>query len=91
MAVALTFNNNGSCESAGVGITGVASKAYRATGVESALNGRTLDDQAILSAASHACDGIDINSDLYASVEYRRHLAEIYTKRALADALAHAI
>jgi carbon-monoxide dehydrogenase medium subunit len=90
VAVALTFNNNGSCESAGIGITGVASKAYRASGVETALNGKTLDDQAILSAASHACDGIDINSDLYASVEYRRHLAEVYTKRALADALAHA-
>ena len=90
VAVALTFNSNNSCESAGVGITGVASKAYRASGVESALNGRTLDDQAILSAASHACDGIDVNSDLYASVEYRQHLAEVYTKRALADALARA-
>jgi carbon-monoxide dehydrogenase medium subunit len=83
VAVTLNFGPNGSCESAGVGITGVGSKAYRATAVEDTLTGRPLDEQAIAGAASHACDGIDANSDLYASGEYRRHLAQVYARRAI--------
>ena len=35
---------DGSCEAAGVGITGVASKAYRAGAVEAALAGKHLDE-----------------------------------------------
>jgi CO/xanthine dehydrogenase FAD-binding subunit len=33
-------------------------------------------------------DGIDANSDLHASAEYRKHLAVIHTARALIKALA---
>jgi len=83
VAVTLNLGPNGSCESAGVGVTGVGSKAYRATAVEAALTGRPLDEQTIATAASHACDGIDANSDLYASGEYRRHLAQVYARRAI--------
>jgi carbon-monoxide dehydrogenase medium subunit len=85
-AVSLNFSADGSCESAGVGITGVASKAYRAKNVEAALVGRQLTDEAIAAAASHAVDGVDANSDLYASEEYRRHLAQVHTRRAIARA-----
>jgi carbon-monoxide dehydrogenase medium subunit len=83
VAVTLNLGPNGSCESAGVGITGVGSKAYRATTVEATLTGRPLDEQAIAGAASHACDGIDANSDLYASGEYRLHLVQVYARRAI--------
>src|SRR6185369_10228070 len=41
-----------------VGVTGVAAKAYRATAVEQALNGKTTAD-AIALAAAHATDGVD--------------------------------
>ena len=90
VAVSLSIAGNGSCESCGIGITGVASKAYRARSVESALVGKPLDEQTIAAAASHASDGVDANSDLYASEEYRRHLAKIYTRRAIAAALSRA-
>ena len=90
VAVALQIGAQGSCESAAVGITGVASKAYRATSVESALQGQQLNEQTIAAAASHATDGVDANSDLYASEDYRRHLAHVYTKRAIQAALARA-
>lgn len=90
VAVALQIGARGSCESAAVGITGVASKAYRATSVESALKGQQLNDQTIAAAASHATDGVDANSDLYASEDYRRHLAEVYTRRAIQAAAARA-
>jgi carbon-monoxide dehydrogenase medium subunit len=87
VAVAVVLAADGSCESASVGVTGVASKAYRAAGVEAALKGKKLNDEAIAQAAAHATDGVDANSDLYASEEYRRHLAEVYTRRALQQSL----
>jgi aerobic carbon-monoxide dehydrogenase medium subunit len=90
VAVALKLNANGSCESAGVGLTGVGSKAYRAAAVENALKGKTLDDKMIAEAAGHATDGVDANSDLYASEDYRRHLAVVHTKRALQQAATRA-
>jgi carbon-monoxide dehydrogenase medium subunit len=74
------------CRSAGIGITGVSSKAYRPSAVESALTGAKLDEQTIANAAAHAADGIEANGDLFASADYRKHLAEVYTKRAIATA-----
>ncbi|MCI0490885.1 MAG: xanthine dehydrogenase family protein subunit M [Blastocatellia bacterium] len=88
VAVNLTLNGGGACESAGIAITGVASKAYRASAVEGAIAGNALDEQTITDAASHATDGIDANGDLYASEEYRRHLAQVYTRRAIETAAA---
>ena len=89
VAVHLALNDDGSCKSAGIGITGVSSKAYRAKAVEAALAGSNLDDNAIAGAVTHVCDGVDPNSDLYASSDYRRHLAQVHTRRALQAAKAH--
>jgi aerobic carbon-monoxide dehydrogenase medium subunit len=86
VAVNLARHDN-TCDAAAIGITGVAVKAYRADGVEQALAGHTLDEQTIARAAAHAADGIELNSDLFASADYRRHLAEVYTRRALALAV----
>ena len=83
IAVHLALDDDGSCKAARIGVTGVASKAYRAQGVEAALAGKSLDDQTIASAAAHVCDGVDANKDLYASAEYRCHLAEVHTRRAI--------
>lgn len=90
VAVHLVRNPGGACESASIGITGVASKAYRASGVEAALVGSALDDATIASAAATAADGISINGDLYASESYRTHLAIVYARRAIAAATAKA-
>jgi carbon-monoxide dehydrogenase medium subunit len=90
VAAALQLGTNGSCQSAAIGITGVASKAYRAGAVENALQGKSLNDQTVADAASHSTDGVDLNSDLYASEEYRRHLAQVYTKRAIQAAVTGA-
>ena len=88
VAANLSLNANGDCERASIGVTGVSSKAYRASAVEAALSATKLDAQAILSASAHAADGADINGDLFASADYRRHLASVYTKRAIEAALA---
>jgi carbon-monoxide dehydrogenase medium subunit len=90
VAVNLTMDDDGACRSASIGITGVSSKAYRPSAVESALTGAKLDDQTIANAAAHAADGIEANGDLFASADYRKHLAEVYTKRAIAAAAGRA-
>jgi carbon-monoxide dehydrogenase medium subunit len=78
------------CQGASIGITGVSSKAYRPSAVESALTGAKLDEQTIAGAAAHAADGVEANGDLFASADYRRHLAEVYTRRAVAVAAERA-
>ena len=87
VAAKLSLNGDHDCKSASIGITGVAAKAYRASGVENALSGAKLGDEAIATAASHATDGVDVNGDLFASADYRRHLAEVYTRRAISAAM----
>src|SRR5437016_4124778 len=52
VAVNLSVDGN-KCQSAGVGVTGVSQKAYRANGVENALKGNSLDAKTLNAAASH--------------------------------------
>jgi aerobic carbon-monoxide dehydrogenase medium subunit len=74
-----------------VGVTGIAAKAYRATGVERALAGQTAPSPEVIARASnHAADGVDALGDIHGSPEYRAHLAQVNTKRALERALARA-
>src|SRR5690348_11886610 len=82
--------SGGKCQKAAIGINGVAGKAYRASAVEKALVGKALDEKTVAAAASHAADGADVQSDLYASSEFRAHLASVYTKRAILKAASRA-
>ncbi len=77
-------------QTARVGITGVAPVPYRASRTEALLAGQTLTAEAVAKAAEAAADGIDALGDIHASAEYRRHLAEVNTRRALARAIAPA-
>jgi carbon-monoxide dehydrogenase medium subunit len=90
VAASLTLDENGACQTASIGITGVSSKAYRAGAVESSLVGSAIDEPSTASAAGHATDGVEINGDLFASEDYRRHLAQVYTRRAIAMASGRA-
>jgi carbon-monoxide dehydrogenase medium subunit len=72
-----------------IGITGVAATAYRAVAVEQALAAqRSPGAAAIAAAAAHAADGVDPLGDIHASPEFRAHLAEVNTRRAIERALA---
>ena len=90
VAANLSLSGDGNCEKASIGITGVSAKAFRPAGVESALKGAKLNDETIAGASAHASDAIDVNGDLFASADYRKHLAEVYTRRAIAEALKSA-
>ncbi|MEJ2010286.1 MAG: xanthine dehydrogenase family protein subunit M, partial [Acidobacteriota bacterium] len=61
-----------------------------ASAVENAIQGKPPTGRNLEGAAGHAAEGIDANGDLYASAEYRVHLATVYTGRALALAAERA-
>lgn len=91
VGVAVSVTAEGSkCGACGMGVTGVAGKAFRAGGVERALKGASLDDKSLAAAANHVADGVDANSDLFASGDYRKHLAQVYARRALETAASRA-
>ena len=72
-----------SAKTVGIGVTGVANKAFRATSVEEALRGKILTPQAIAEAAGKAADGVEALNDIHASAEFRAHLARVNTRRAI--------
>jgi carbon-monoxide dehydrogenase medium subunit len=74
-----------------VGVTGLAGKSYRATKVEDLLVGTAGSIEDIRKAAAVVADGVEANSDMHASEEYRKHLAVVYTVRALKEAVAGAL
>ncbi len=82
--------SGGNVQDVRVAVTGVGPKAYRATGVEDALRGQAANESSVEQAAQHAADGIDALGDIHASTEYRSHLARVFAKRALNQAIARA-
>ena len=81
--------NGGTIVSARVGVTGATSHAQRLTGVERALANRPLSKDTIAAAAEMAVEGLEgINSDIHASVDYRRAMVPVFTRRALEGARA---
>jgi carbon-monoxide dehydrogenase medium subunit len=67
-----------------IGVTGLAGKAYRAKNAEKIMQ----ESGDVAKAAAAVADGVDANSDLFASADFRRHLAQVYTARALKQALS---
>ncbi len=77
---------DGQIAEARVGLTNMAATPVRATGVEQALVGQPATAEAIREAARHAAEGTSPASDANADSDYRLHLAEVLTGRAVAAA-----
>lgn len=86
VAVYLSFAQDGSIETARVGVTGAAAKAYRASASEAALAGQMPTGLVFAEAAAHVVDGVEVNGDLHASSEYRAAMTQVYARRALETA-----
>lgn len=78
------------CREASVAVGSLTPSALRARSVEAALEGQTLDDETIASAAAQVVDDVGDNliGDFHASAEYRRKMAPVYVRRALMAALS---
>jgi carbon-monoxide dehydrogenase medium subunit len=87
-AAAWVAKSNGSVSDCRVALTGVSTKPTLAAGVAEALIGTDGSEKAIEAAASKAAEGMPILEDLYGSVAYKTHLAQVFTRRALTAALA---
>jgi len=69
-----------------IGVTGMSSHAFRARNAEEILEG----GGSIADAAAVVGEGIDANTDIYASAGYRKHLARVHAARAVTAALSRA-
>lgn len=87
-AAAWVQKDNGSVSDCRVALTGVGTKATLAAGVSEALVGTDGSEQAVKEAAERATEDVTVLEDLYGSEEYKAHLAKVFTRRALTQALA---
>ncbi|HEY3122267.1 MAG TPA: xanthine dehydrogenase family protein subunit M [Vicinamibacteria bacterium] len=84
---ALVELKDGKCARVGLTVGGVTAKPARARAAEQALTGQAPDQAGIARAAERVAEALkDPLSDLYASGEYRIHLATVMARRALATA-----
>jgi carbon-monoxide dehydrogenase medium subunit len=78
---------------ASVAANGVMDHAVRLDGVEDELTGTAVDEAVLADAADRATEGLDVEmmmSDEQASGEFRGHLVDVYTERALETAVERA-
>jgi carbon-monoxide dehydrogenase medium subunit len=86
----ITRQQSGSCASARIAIGGLGSGPSRAAASEMQLQGKALDRQNIAAAAAKAAEGTDADDDIYASADYKRHMATVLARRAIEDAVRRA-
>jgi len=89
-AAACVSLSNGTCTECRVAVGGAIPAATRMTRVETALVGKPATDDSIASAAAQVELGDDVLGDVFASADYRRAMAVVYVRRALAAAVARA-
>lgn len=95
VAVALRLTDH-TIADARVALTNMASTPVRATSVEQALVGCSVagtaqDDAAIAAAVATVADGTHPPEDLNGDADYRRHLARVLTRKAVAAAALSAV
>jgi carbon-monoxide dehydrogenase medium subunit len=66
-----------------VAVTGLGTRAFRATVVEDMLLGKTPDPATIEAAAARVTEGVRLRKDLQGPEEYKAGLARAFTRRAL--------
>jgi aerobic carbon-monoxide dehydrogenase medium subunit len=76
-------DRQGALSNAHVGVIGACPRPYRLTGVETLLNGHTIDDGLIRHAASTAAEEVDPPDDLHGDAAYRRGLVATLIARGL--------
>ena len=80
--------SGGTVSDCSIGITGVGTKPTLATGAMEAMLGQGADG--VAAAAERALEGVTVLEDLYGSEAYKGHLAKVYTRRALEQAISAA-
>jgi carbon-monoxide dehydrogenase medium subunit len=74
---------DGHIAEARIGLTNMGPTPLRAGAAEAALAGADVTDDAIAAAAARAAEGTEPSSDLNGQADYRMHLAQVLTRRAV--------
>lgn len=82
VAVCLDMDD-GTCRTAGIGLTAVGPTNLEAQAAEERLQGQRLDEDAIREASRLAAEAADPSSDIRGSAEYKRDVVRVYVQRAL--------
>jgi carbon-monoxide dehydrogenase medium subunit len=70
-----------------IGLTNMGPTPLRASATEAALVGVDVSLETVTAAAAQAAEGTNPSNDLNAQADYRQHLAQVLTRRALAAAV----
>lgn len=90
VAAVATLGKDGKVAEVRVAVTGLAPSPYRANAVEKALAGSSPGDAPLDAAVRRVADGVEVRGDLQAPAEYKKHLAVVHARRAIARALERA-
>jgi carbon-monoxide dehydrogenase medium subunit len=89
VAASITLNEN-VFSRVRIGVTGAGNKPMRLRSVENKLRGKNVIEATIMRAAKFASKGMELQVDIHGSAEYRAHLAETLTFRAIMESLNRA-
>ncbi len=70
-----------------VALTGLSTKPVLARGVMEDVTGKEASEEVVAAASLRAAEGITVLEDLFGSQEYKAHLASVYARRALLQAI----
>ncbi|PYN29786.1 MAG: hypothetical protein DMD98_20455, partial [Candidatus Rokuibacteriota bacterium] len=84
---AMVVRDGARCAQARLATAGAGPVPVRLSAAEEILERDGLTDAAIAAAARRAAELVSPDSDLHASADYRRHLTEVLTRRALTRAI----
>ncbi len=90
VAVRLGLGADGRCTSARIALSCVSDQPVRAQAAEAALAGRAPEGDAVREAAAVVLQGVRVADDPFCPADYRTHLAQVETARAIAEAAARA-
>lgn len=87
VAAVISLHEDGSCKSAGIGLTNVNPTPLRASRTEEALVGTALTNDDIEKAALFASEDCSPNDDLRGSEAFKRDMVRVITKRIIKKAI----
>lgn len=90
VAAVVTPDDAGNCGDIRIVLGSVGLTPIRATAAEDALRGQPLTDEAIREGAATVQDAVDPLDDHRGSAEYKREMAEVFTRRAVRQAMTNA-
>ncbi len=88
VCVNVHLDASGRVEKASICMCGAGPTPLRASEAEEMLTGETPDEKLVRAAGERAAEEADPDEDVHATVEYRRELVSVLTRRALEKALS---